>query len=182
MEKQLIAHCAPTLAGIKPANLFRYIFSDEEALASAVSGANGHLNPKGIYVEILRADACGALLLVYRLSLLSTALARRGTRDFLAKYGYQMGSAAGCIDSLKSRFGSDCEFPHEIGIFLGYPLDDVIGFINNRGQNSKHTGCWKVYHNEKEAIERFGRYKRCTLTYARLFSQGRSIEWLTVAV
>lgn len=40
-------------------------------------------------------------------------------------------------------------FPHEIGIFLGYPLDDVIGFIEHKPYYL--VGDWKVYQNVNEA-------------------------------
>ena len=32
-----------------------------------------------------------------------------------------------------------------MGIFLGYPVDDVAGFINHCGNNCKACGQWKVY-------------------------------------
>ena len=72
-------------------------------------------------------------------------------------------------------------FPHEMGVFLGYPLGDVIGFIKNAGQNCKCVGCWKVYCNECEAIKAFARFKKCTSVYVRLWNQGRSVRQLTVA-
>ena len=68
-----------------------------------------------------------------------------------------------------------------IGLFLGYPLGDVIGFIKNAGQNCKCVGCWKVYYNECEAIKAFARFKKCTNVYVRLWNQGRSVRQLTVA-
>ena len=53
-----------------------------------------------------------------------------------------------------------CEkFPHEIGLFLDYPLVDVIGFIRNTGKNCKCSGCWKAYGNAKEAEKTFCKYK-----------------------
>lgn len=36
-------------------------------------------------------------------------------------------------------------FPHEIGLFLSYPPEDVRGFIEHKGHESKCEGCWKVY-------------------------------------
>lgn len=83
----------------------------------------------------------------------------------------------GCASGWKNRGG----FPHEIGLFLGYPLGDVEGFIRNRGQNCKCAGCWKVYCNELEAQKRFARIQKCRKVYARLWAQGRSVWQLTVA-
>ena len=65
-------------------------------------------------------------------------------------------------------------------MFLGYPLCDVIGFIENRGQGSKCCGCWKVYGDEQEAKKQFARYDKCSHIYQRLFREGRSLWQLTV--
>ena len=69
----------------------------------------------------------------------------------------------------------------EIGLFLGYPLGDVAGFIRNRGKNCKCSGCWKVYCNELEAQKRFAQIQKCRQVYTRLWTQGRSLWQLTVA-
>ena len=82
---------------------------------------------------------------------------------------------------MKLRFHEDGAFPHEIGLFLGYPLGDVMGFIENAGRNSKCSGCWKVYCNECEAIKLFARFDKCREVYKRLFKQGKSLLQLTVA-
>ena len=85
------------------------------------------------------------------------------------------------VERLRIRLAQREDFPHEIGLFLGYPLGDVIGFIKNAGQNCKCVGCWKVYCNECEAIKAFARFKKCTSVYVRLWNQGRSVRQLTVA-
>lgn len=51
------------------------------------------------------------------------------------------------------------DFPHEIGLFLGYPLEDVKGFIENKADSSKCSGCWKVYGNEQKALKLFEKYE-----------------------
>ena len=52
-------------------------------------------------------------------------------------------------------------FPHEIGIFLGYPVDDVLGFIENKGANYLFCGFWKVYSNPRKAKRAFDEYVHC---------------------
>ena len=61
------------------------------------------------------------------------------------------------------------------------PLEDVVGFIENAGQNYKCSGCWKVYCNECETRKLFAKYKKCREVYRRLWKQGRDIRTLTVA-
>lgn len=74
------------------------------------------------------------------------------------------------------------EFPHEIGLFLGYPPEDVCGFIENRAGGYKCVGEWKVYGDADKAKEIFAKYRKCTEVYCAQFAQGKSIERLTVAV
>ena len=62
---------------------------------------------------------------------------------------------------LAQRVQSTKGFPHEIGIFLGYPLEDVVGFITNNGCNYKYSGCWKVYGYETYSRRLFAQYKSC---------------------
>ena len=69
----------------------------------------------------------------------------------------------------------------QAGVLAGYPVEDVLGFIENAGQNCKCCGCWKVYCNECEAVRTFARYKKCRDIYKRLWQEGRSVLQLTVA-
>jgi len=118
---------------------------------------------------------------VCRSSSLEKDLKKPGVANFIKKYGYESTDPAYALERLRSRLAQREDFPHEIGLFLGYPLGDVIGFIKNAGQNCKCVGCWKVYCNECEAIKAFARFKKCTSVYVRLWNQGRSVRQLTVA-
>ena len=44
------------------------------------------------------------------------------------------------------------EFPHEVGLFLSYPPEDVKGFIDHRANDFKCAGLWKVYGDEEKAL------------------------------
>lgn len=181
MEKYLIEHCSPTLASLKTANLFNYIFTSEEELYGYIRGLNRKLSAKGVSVTILRKEAHSALVYVYREKKLAEDLARPGVREFLTKAGYEACTPLAAIRFLRSRFAAKAGFPHEIGLFLGYPLGDVIGFIENAGRHSKCSGCWKVYCNECEAIRLFAKFDKCKEVYKRLFCEGKTVVQLTVA-
>ena len=85
------------------------------------------------------------------------------------------------IERLRERLALQRGFPHEIGVFLGYPVEDVKGFIKHNGRNSKCVGCWKVYCNQCEAERAFARFNKCREVYMRLWRQGKSVQQLTVA-
>ncbi|MDO5344570.1 MAG: DUF3793 family protein [Lachnospiraceae bacterium] len=181
LEKKLIEHCSPTLAGLKTANLFNYKFSSIDALFGELQDAGQKLNEKGVYIEILRMRESRALVYVYRKRRLEKDLIKPGVQELLRKYGYSSSKLEECLCWLKQRFQeSDC-FPHEIGLFLDYPLSDVIGFIEQGGKNCKCCGVWKVYSNECETQALFARFRKCTEVYQRVFAGGRTLAQLTVA-
>lgn len=181
MESYLIKHCSPTLASLKTANLFTYSFSSVKEFEYDLLRANEALNEKGVYVENLRIRDGRALIWVYRKSQLEKRLQETKIGKFLGTYGYQSKQVADVIVKLKERVTDVQNFPHEIGVFLGYPLTDVIAFIKYGGKHSKCTGCWKVYTNECEARRLFERYEKCQKIYRKMFLLGKSIEQLTVA-
>jgi hypothetical protein len=181
LERLLVTHCSPTLAGIKTANLFNFRFTELKYLLLQLEDMNRKLNRKGIYAEVLRIRKSSALIFVYRPKNLETDLKKNGVAEFLAQFGYEQCSVCYCISKLKLRLAAEIDFPHEIGLFLGYPIADVMGFIENAGQNCKCVGCWKVYCNECEAAKLFAQYKKCTDVYSRMFANGFSIMELIVA-
>ena len=181
MENYLIEHCSPTLASLKTANLFNYMYDSEAELADYIGNLNRNLGKKGVTVDVLRKYEHSALIYVFRERKLQEDLQKDGVREFLVRAGYEDFSTEQVLRRLKLRFHEDRAFPHEIGLFLGYPLGDVMGFIENAGRNSKCSGCWKVYCNECEAIKLFARFDKCREVYKRLFKQGKSLLQLTVA-
>lgn len=181
LEKYLVEYCSPTLAKLKTANLFSITFTAEEELSNQIDTCNQKLNGKGIYVTTLRIGDKKALIYVYRKSELERELQEPERSCFLASYGYTEFTTQAAIDKLRSRFSKKDDFPHEIGIFLGYPLKDVEGFIEHKGRHYKYAGCWKVYADEGEARKLFGKFHKCRAVYQELFQKGRSVWQLTVA-
>lgn len=181
LEQYLIRHCSPTLASIKTANLFSCSYKEADAFARRLAYWNQQMESKGICLTVLQQKENWVLVYVYRPSLLKRDLDKPKVAEFLKTYGYDRLDISGALAHLKKRISLCDSFPHEIGIFLNYPLDDVVGFIENRGCNCKCSGCWKVYQNEQDALATFARYKKCTRIYTDLWSRGRSIHQLTVS-
>ena len=184
-ETVMIEQCAPVLAGLKPAGLFRYETRNRADLARRVAGWNAQLNPKGLQVRVLRGCIATRqyLVYVYRAAKLQTVLADAAVRGFLAREGYRLPEdAADCnalLDQLSLaavlRGGGRRTFPHEIGVFLGYPLEDVVGFIRHRGKCFTCCGCWKSYGDPDAAQKHFDQLSKCTAVYLRLFHSGTPI-------
>lgn len=180
-EEMIINHCSPTLAGIKTGALFNCAYPSERELRSSVRAWNKTLSPKGLRVLPLRYNGRTALIYIYRPAMLSIDLKDELARRLLAKCGYVSETPEGCIVQLMRRFAECEEFPHEIGLFLGYPPEDVCGFIANKACGYKCVGYWKVYGDEEKAKKAFAKYEKCTRCYCRQHAKGKSIERLAVA-
>ena len=181
LEAMLARHAAPTQAGLKTANLFAVRYASYHALAEQAAAWHQRLCKKGVCVWLLGVSCGRALVYVCRPHRLQRDLSAQGSRSILRACGYRSASVQGCLLQLRRRLAQSGQFPHEIGLFLGYPLGDVIGFMANAGKNYKFTGYWKVYTNVKETVRMFEKYKKCRDVYERLWKEGRSVWQLTVA-
>ncbi len=176
----ILQYCAPTLAGIKMGNLFSYKYNSFTELTEHVAQKNTLLNQKGVYFEVLKTNGTKALVYVYRKRQLQERLSCPNVRHFLQKNGYSSLSIGDCLQQLKYNLLSP-DFPHEIGIFLGYPLSDITAFILHKGMNYKCSGYWKVYTDTQAAQETFARFAKCTKIYCAKSKEGFDISRLTVA-
>ncbi|MGN0243507.1 MAG: DUF3793 family protein [Lachnospiraceae bacterium] len=177
----IVKNCSPTLAGIKTGSMFACSFKDKEEMQSGVRYWNCLLNKKGLRVLPLRYENGTALIYIYRPSHLGRDLKHQTASRLLQERGYQNENPGQCVWHLMMRLRENKEFPHEIGLFLGYPPEDVLGFIENKAKNCKCTGCWKVYGDEAVARDTFEKYRKCTALYYTQFVKGMSVECLTVA-
>ncbi len=180
-DSMLVRHCSPTLAGIKTGSLFSCSLSQSENLPLYLKKWNNLLNPRGVVLTVLNQNKNRTLIYVYRPKRLGNDLISPDVQTFLSSMQYDCSSIELCLKKLVSRIRNCVSFPHEIGLFLGYPLHDVIGFIENCGQNCKCCGLWKVYCDECQTMKMFDKFKKCTLVYSRCFQNGSSIKRLTVA-
>lgn len=180
-EEMLIRHCSPTLAGLKTGNLFPCECHSPEALTRELCRLNRKLVPKGIRILPLQIGRERALIYVYRPKALKSDLSDQRARALLLKYGYVPDNSDHCVIHLIHRLREEKEFPHEIGLFLSYPPEDVMGFIDNRAANHKYMGHWKVYGDEQAAKCLFDKFESCSRIYSQQWKQGKSIEQLTVA-
>lgn len=181
-EAVLVRQCAPTLAGMKPGSIFCFNHSPLEVSRQKVCQWNKQLAPFGLTVQILleRPSSSSVIVFVYRHNRLEQMLSDDAYQSFLAEAGYERTNLDGLLEQLSYRLRTQPEFPHEIGVFLGYPLRDVIGFIENHGRNFTCCGFWKSYGDPAEMQVCFACYRRCIQTYVAMFEQGIPIERLAV--
>ena len=179
-EEAVILHGAPTLAGIKTGSLFRCEYESIEEMRISLREWNRRFSGKGLRVVPLSFENNKALLYLYRPERLSRDLSDDAASKILSGCGYCEGSPARCLSCLAKRIQSNEDFPHEIGLFLGYPPEDVRGFIEHRECDLKCVGCWKVYGDEAKAQKTFRLFRKCSEIYRRHWKNGTPIERLTV--
>lgn len=180
-EEMLVMHCSPTLAGLKTGNLFSCSYRDSEEVLGFLRHWNTMLREKGIRLLPLRFKNGKALIYVYRPSQLNKDFRDDGVCQLLAQQGYCTENCQQCVVRLIHKLRENAEFPHEIGLFLGYPCEDVKGFIENKAARAKCVGCWKVYGDANKAQRQFERFKKCTKVYQKQYANGRPLTKLTVS-
>lgn len=181
-EEDIIRFCAPTLAGLKTGSVFACRFAGIEELRTEIRSLNRRFAGKGMRILPLSFKNNRALLYFFRPGLLKQSLDDVNVCRILSQRGYNCGSPDRCIARLMEQLRTSKEFPHEIGLFLGYPPEDVQGFIEHRMTGCKCTGCWKVYGNLDKAEQIFASYKQCTDCYLRNWRLGKTLEFLTVSM
>ncbi len=162
LDHMLAMHSAPTLMGHKTANLFNYKIALDAEMRILIAGFLQKSRLKGIYIRTMcRCENCVGVL-VYNRSMLAEYLSRRSHAALLDWFGYGRDlEVEGKLDILRERFESGSGFPHEIGLFLGYPPADVMGFVRHGAKKAKFCGYWQVYGDEKASRKQFGHYNSC---------------------
>lgn len=179
-EEMLIRHCSPTLAGLKTGNMFSCTFNDEGDKKEKLRTFNKVLRKKGLRVLPLRQKGDRTLMYLYRPKALKKDLCNGMTCKILSERGYCCETPEKCVAHLIRRIDEAEEFPHEVGLFLGYPPEDVTGFIENKPETCKCVGLWRVYGDEDNARKLFKKFNKCTKVYCECFAKGFPLEKLAV--
>ena len=178
--KKIITHCAPTLAGLKTANLFNEKFDNEEELLKEIEKFNANFHDYGLKMIPLKLENNMSMIYVYRINDLQKDLKNDLSKELLSRYGYESCDIQDALVRLSNRIKCSKDFPHEIGLFLGYPPEDVKGFIDNNAQNYKFIGYWKVYGDLESAKQSFTKYRKCQQIYLNCIRNGFSLEQLVI--
>jgi len=176
LDRLLANHCGATLVGVKSAGLVSCCRLPREQVEQQVAAYNQALNRSGLLFRIYE-NKCGTpLLFVYRPALLWQRLRSAQASLILRSAGYPLGlGLKDCLDRLGDRLAAGDEFPHEIGLFLDYPPDDVAGYLLHAGRNCKTCGYWKVYSDVDRANRLFRLYDACRDALCQQLDRGFAI-------
>lgn len=99
----------------------------------------------GLKSLVLKREEASLLVLLYQPRGLRARLEKKKVKDYLSSIGYKEGQGLEAhLQELRTRFNKVGPCPNEVGIFLGYPLKDVLAFGKN-SKNCKFVGYWKCY-------------------------------------
>lgn len=175
LHRIVAIHCSAVLLHKKPAALFQ---TPKEHLHSGELGQT--LAYHGLRHRVLCGRCEKALVYVYAPDMLEGALREPAAWRQLAKIGYPMAQGVEAVVShLRARMRQSDGFPHEIGFLLGYPAEDVIGFMRHKGKDCKLCGLWKVYGDVARAKALFGEYQACRQAVLHHLENGGTLYTLT---
>lgn len=172
IEYSLCVNCGVTLAGIKPASLFNI----KSGLVKNLRDYGKVFSGRGVEVRFIKLNGDRLLLYVFKRSELEKILFEKENMEFLRGCGYAYSTVDEALRILIRKLRFDKRFPHEIGVFLGYALEDVKGFISSPKEGVYFTGYWKVYAHAAEKALTFARYRFCTATIERKLKSGETLE------
>ena len=173
IETQIALQCAPLISGLKVSNLL-IISAEDEALVRII------LRRSGIsFFRLLRTGEKVTFLL-FRKNPLEAYLKQQEVEAMLAEAGYAELSLGNILSTFQKRYAhymsAGGRFPHEMGLLLGYPAEDVRGFVENEGKNFLYSGYWKVYADVEEKRRLFQKFENAKETVIQLLSYGVGIQ------
>lgn len=170
----IIYSISPTLAGVKVSSLVNFNKIKNRNLYDIWEKYKEDVikTLKVDYFELKKTkDMC--VVIFYNKYKLKYILLNKKNQRFLEKFNYKnFDSTTECLEKLKSRYENLC--PHEIGIFLGYPLKDVIDFVECPNKKCLLLGYWKVYNDIKNAEIKFSKYDSIKDKVINLIAQGNT--------
>ena len=173
LKFQIALQCAPLLKRVKIA----CITNIDQRLCKELSGT---LKGAGISFKVLGVKEGKVRILFYRKEEFGAYIARSENLEFLRSYGYSKGDVNSILLRLSERMqqalDAEDEFPHEIGVFLGYPIEDVRGFVIHKGKHYLIAGYWKVYGNPMKAAMIFHSYDHARTSVVNEVLIGKSID------
>ena len=174
----LLVKTAAVRQGVKPAELLR------------VRHCYEGVNSEGLHICLYRSDIYGilrldylelkveeqsSLVLFYNPATLNATLKERRNRRWLARLGYPAdGTMRDMLAELRSRAGGST-LPHEVGLFIGYPLKDVAGFMLRIPATPLHGCAWRVYGDASASMEKMHLYKNAELDATEALERARGV-------
>ena len=173
IELQIAFQCAPLITGLKESNLLNIEKQDYQRMKDIFKESELTVYPLGIHAGKIT-------VFLYHRERLEKFFSRESVLALLHEIGYIDTDLKQVLPVFRTHYQQYLKekkvFPHEMGLLLGYPPEDVKGFIHNQGKNYLYSGYWKVYDRPHEKIRLFQKYEHSREKLIQLLSYGMRIE------
>lgn len=155
-------YISPTIAGYKPSTILtlrELTFGNSKRELHKLWNLYKSILFEEYKIEFLEIQKTGdsVVILFYNEKTLMYTFFDKANLVFLQNFGYRSNMTINeSLEHLKERFKNGC--PHEIGIFLGFPIEDVKVFIEDPSRECLLCGYWRVYTNLEKAKIKFFKY------------------------
>lgn len=155
--KWLVETLGPVILGAKPAEIISYPkFDCSRCEKLQAIDASFEKAIKVRYKKITQDNGQIKIIFFDPLNLYETLHDRRN-RKFLVSLGYpEKGTMDEYLEILVSKLRKG-ECPDEIGVFLGYPLKDVLGFMGHPSLKFTKVQYWRVYGDARVSDAKYQR-------------------------
>lgn len=146
-EINIMMRLGPTLTGDKPMHIFCFnkgfkfineILNDIEILFSKHSS---------IRYQLVYGYNGSIKVIFYNRHSTNRLLRDQRVQRFLSSHGYDLNLKVEMYMKHLADNLKDNVIPSEFGVFFGYPVKDVMGFIGHPSLQHVKTTAWKVYGN-----------------------------------
>ena len=117
--------------------------------------------------------------MIYQAQELVRYLGKPEVQKLLLELGYEETGLPVLLERVSGKYTAHKrekeEFPHELGLLLGYPAVDVRGFMEHDGKDFLYSGYWKVYGNVRETVSLFREFGQAKERVMQLVTMGFSL-------
>lgn len=181
LAAHLMLESSEVLGGVKPANLISLVNRTRPCGRNLYQLWQSHHDElstllANVSFKVLQTKERALLLFCYNPDLLEAHLNHPGIRVLLKKAGYDTTlSSESLLRELCHRFEKTGVFPHEIGLFIGYPAKDVAAFMGLVKLPFACQGPWKIYGNPAQSLNLADQHRCCRQKMAAILASGDRI-------
>lgn len=158
--KRILEMLGAVILGSKPAEIINVPGSKEDKKIKLSKIEAFFSNCSRITYRIITTHDGGKRVLFINEKSMEKVLVNKRCINFLKFVGYSSDYELNdYMDELVFRLQSE-EFPHEIGVFLGYPLKDVLGFMGYWKNELVEVKNWRIYGDKEISYEVYNNFMR----------------------
>jgi len=179
LTAHLMLECAEVITGVKPANLISIGNRTQPCGRNLYQLWHTHkvevaFRLADLTFLVLQTKQRALLLFCYNHDQLERHLAHAGIRTMLRKAGYETdASIEVLLGELCRRIENSNSFPHEIGLFIGYPAKDVAAFMGIIKLPFACQRLWKIYGDPVQSLALAELYRCCRHRMGVVLASGK---------